>query len=59
MIFPIIGIMGMDHAMVVQVLLNMSFFHHYQESIDFNTVNIHRNVGMYFFVSSGNRDDIE
>ena len=36
-----------------------SFFHHYQESIDFNTVNIHRTVGMYFLVSTGNRGDIE
>ena len=35
------------------------FFHHYQGSIDFNTVNIHRTVGMYFLVSTGNRDDIE
>ena len=24
-----------------------TFFHHYQGSIDFNTVNIHRNVGTY------------
>ena len=40
-------------------LHDASFFHHYQGSIDFSTVNIHRNVGMYFFVSSGNRDDIE
>ena len=30
-----------------------------QESIYFNTVNIHRTVGMYFLVSTGNRDDIE
>jgi hypothetical protein len=36
-----------------------TFFHHYQGSIDFNTVNIHRTVGMYFWVSSGNRGDIE
>ena len=36
-----------------------SFFHHYQGSIDFNTVNIHRIVGMYFLVSTGNRGDIE
>ena len=36
-----------------------SFFHHYQGSIDFNTVNIHRTVGMYFLVSTGNRGDIE
>ena len=35
------------------------FFHHYQGSIDFNTVNIHRTVGMYFLVSTGNRGDIE
>ena len=26
---------------------DMAFSHHYQGSIDFNTVNIHRNVGMY------------
>ena len=36
-----------------------SFFHHYQGSIDFNTVNIRRTVGMYFLVSTGNRGDIE
>lgn len=36
-----------------------TFFHHYQGSIDFNTVNIHRTVGMYFLVSTGNRGDIE
>ena len=37
----------------------IAFFHHYQGSIDFNTVNIHRTVGMYFLVSTGNRGDIE
>ena len=36
-----------------------TFFHHYQGSIDFNTVNIHRTIGMYFLVSTGNRGDIE
>ena len=36
-----------------------AFFHHYQGNIDFNTVNIHRTVGMYFLVSTGNRGDIE
>ena len=36
-----------------------AFFHHYQGSIDFNTVNVHRTVGMYFLVSTGNRADIE
>ena len=36
-----------------------SFSHHYQGNIDFNTVNIHRTVGMYFLVSTGNREDIE
>jgi len=36
-----------------------AFFHHYQGSIDFNTVNINRTVGMYFLVSTGNRSDIE
>ena len=36
-----------------------TFFHHYQGSIDFNTVNIHCTVGMYFLVSTGNRGDIE
>ena len=38
---------------------DVPFFHHYQGSIDFNTVNIHRTVGMYFLVSTGNRGDIE
>ena len=40
-------------------LVSKAFFHHYQGSIDFNTVNIHRTAGMYFFVSTGNRGDIE
>ena len=35
-----------------------TFFHHYQRSIDFNTVNIHRTVGMYFLVSTRNRGDM-
>ena len=35
------------------------FFHHYQGSIDFNTANIHRTVGMYFLISTGNSGDIE
>ena len=30
-----------------------------QRNIDFNTVNIHRTVGMYFLVSTGNRGDFE
>ena len=38
---------------------DFSFFHHYQGSIDFNIVNIHCTVEMYFFVSTGNWDDIE
>ena len=38
---------------------NWPFFHHYQGSIDFNTVNIYRTVGMYFLVSTGKRGDIE
>ena len=37
----------------------LTFFHHYQGSIDFNIVNIHPNEEMYFFVPTGNRDDIE
>ena len=39
--------------------MDFPFFHHYQVSIDFNIVNIHPTEEMYFFVSSGNRDDIE
>ena len=39
--------------------VQLPFFHHYQGSIDFNTVNVNRTVGMYFLVSTGNRDDIE
>ena len=33
--------------------------HHYQVSIDFNTVNIHRPVGMYFLIFTGSRGDID
>ena len=33
---------------------SFAFCHHYQGSIDFNTVNIHLTVGMYFLVSTGN-----
>ena len=36
-----------------------SFSRHYQGSIDFNTVNIKRTIGMYFLVFTGNRVDIE
>ena len=36
-----------------------AFSHHYQGSIDLNTVNIHPTVGMYILVSTGQRDDIE
>ena len=36
----------------------VAFSHHYQGSIDFNTVNIQRNIGMYFLVFTGNRVDI-
>ena len=42
-----------------KTMKQVPFFHHYQGSIDFNTVNIHRTVGMYFLVSTGNRGDIE
>ena len=40
--------------------LYFTFSHHYQGSIDFNTVNIHRSIRMYFltFDFNGNRDDI-
>ena len=38
---------------------HLSFFHHYQGSIDFNIVNIHPTAEVYFFVPTGNRDDIE
>ena len=38
---------------------SVTFFHHYQGSIDFNTVNINRTAGIYFLVSTGNRGDIE
>ena len=40
-------------------VLYYAFFHHYQGSIDFNTVNVNRTVGMYSLVSTGNRGDIE
>ena len=39
--------------------LHKNKIYHYQWSIDFNTVNTHRSVGVYFLVSTGNRDDIE
>ena len=41
------------------VVRSKPFSCHYQGSIDFNTVNIHRTVEMYFLVSTGKRDDIE
>ena len=46
-------------VVVAAVDVHCAFFHHYQGSIDFNTVNIYRSVGMYFLVSTGNRGDIE
>ena len=36
-----------------------SFFHHFQGNIQFNTVNNHRTIRMYFLECTGNRDDIE
>ena len=38
--------------------MNCSFSHRYQGSIDFNIVNVQRNIGMYFLVFTGNRVDI-
>ena len=38
---------------------NTVLYYHYQGNIDFNTVNIHCTVGMYFLLLTGNRDDIE
>ena len=43
--------------LTMQLLMDCSLSH--QESIDFNTVNIHRTEGMYFLVFTGNRGDIE
>ena len=37
---------------------HLSFLHHYQGSIDFNTVNIHRTVWVYFLIFPGSRDGI-
>ena len=48
-----------ETTVIHQEDLPLPFFHHYQGSIDFNTVNTHRTVGMYFLVSTGNRGDIE
>ena len=53
------NIIHLCHVHVYHRCIYMTFFHHYQGSIDFNTVNIHRTVGMYFLVSTGNRGDIE
>ena len=39
-------------------IIYSTFSHHYQGSIDFNTVNIQRTKGMYFLVLTGNRADI-
>ena len=49
----------LHNVVIIQHSWDITFFHHYQGSIDFNTVNIHRTVGMYFLVSTGNRGDIE
>ena len=35
-----------------------TFVHHYQGSIDFNTVNIHRTVWVYFLIFPRSRDGI-
>ena len=35
-----------------------AFSHHYQGSIDFNTVNIHRTVWVYFLIFPRSRDGI-
>ena len=41
-----------------QLCCDCAFSHHYQGSIDFNTVNILRTIGMYFLVFTGNTVDI-
>ena len=55
------GKLGSNGPTIIAMLIlyYKTFFHHYQGSIDFNTVNINRTVGMYFLVSTGNRGDIE
>jgi len=37
---------------------DLPFLHHYQGSIDFNTVNIHRTVWVYFLIFPRSRDGI-
>ena len=47
-------------VLVKEVWNIINLFHsQYQGSIYSNTVNIHRTVGMYFLISTGNRGDIE
>ena len=41
-----------------QLCCDCAFSHHYQGSIDFNTVIILRTIGMYFLVFTGNIVDI-
>ena len=53
------SIFSLNSPWQIQSIKYKTFFHHYQGSIDFNTVNIHRTVGMYFLVSTSNRGDIE
>ena len=48
-----------NNAMQYDAVKYHAFFHHYQGSIDFNIVNIHPTVAMYFLVSTGCRGDIE
>ena len=43
---PMCACLNIDHSLITC-------------SIDFNIVNIHHNVGMYFLILTGNRDDIE
>ena len=40
----------------VTACCNASFLHHYQGSVDFNTVNIHRTVWVYFLIFPRSRD---
>ena len=64
-IFPMLNVHRGDTDRQTQLesqgwkVQHLTFFHHYQGSIDFNTVNIHRTVGMYFLVSTANMGDIE
>ena len=63
-IYLVNGFVGESDDMIselaqTKIIYHVTFSHHYQVSIDFNTVNIHRTVGMDVLIFSSCRNGID